>query len=169
MDFYEVIEKRRSVRKYAGTAVPEAKLQRIMDAVNWAPTACNLQPFRFLVLRSPERKQPVCECYSQPFLAQAPLLVVALGNREQAWKRLDGSSAHVIDVSIAMEHLVLAAAAEGLGTCWICAYDQQKMHRNLRLDPEWDVVAITPLGYPSPDCAEPKRRRKDVGEIFEVE
>lgn len=165
MDFYDVITTRRSIRGYEEREVEEKKLARIMEAVRQAPTACNLQPFRFLFVTDPARRQLIAGCYPQPWLLEAPITVVALGNREKAWKRRDGSSAHVIDVSIAMEHLVLAAAAEGLGTCWICAFDQSEMHSKMGIGKEWDVVAITPLGYGT-DKPEGPARRKSTSELF---
>ena len=149
MEFYEVLRERRSIRGYQSAEIPRPILDRIAEAVNLAPTACNLQPFLFQFLTSPEKKKPACQCYPQPWLAEAPVVVLALGNRETAWKRLNGTSAHTIDVAIAMEHLVLAAAAEGLGTCWVCAFDQEKLHRRLGLGHEWEVVALTPLGFPA--------------------
>lgn len=149
MEFYEVLRNRRSIRGYAPDAVPEDKLDRIAYAIELAPTACNRQPFEFRFITNPDIKAAVQRCYSQPWLAQAPIIVVALGIPGKAWKRLNGTSAHTIDVSIAMEHLVLAAAAEGLATCWICAFDQDAMHRALNLDPAMEVVAISPLGFPA--------------------
>lgn len=150
MDFYEVLLNRRSIRGYAPDLIPDEVLRRVLDAARIAPSACNLQPWKFLVLTSQARRALACTCYPRaPWLAQAPVIVVALGNRGKAWKRLSGQSAHTIDVSIAMEHLVLAAAAEGLGTCWICAFDQEGLHRAFGLAPEWEAVAMTPLGYPA--------------------
>jgi nitroreductase len=165
MDFNEVVNRRYSCRGYEPRPVEEARLQRILAAVQKAPSACNRQPYRFLVVTQAELRASISAVYPKPWLAQAPVIVVALGQREQAWKRLDGTSAHVIDTVIAMEHLVLAAANEGLATCWICAFDQVEMHRCLALGPEWDVVAITPLGHP----ADPGRGtpRKPIAEIVE--
>ena len=149
MDFYEVIQKRRSIRGFTSDPIPEAALGRMLEAVRLAPSTCNLQPVKFLLVRSPEQRELVCSCYTRgTWLRQAPLIVVALGNRDQAWKRVDGSSAHVIDATIAMEHLVLAATAEGLATCWICAFDQALLHQKLGLTPEWETVAMTPVGWP---------------------
>ncbi len=165
MAFYEVLEKRRSIRAYRPDPVPEEMLERIARAVQLAPTACNIQPFRFLWVESETAKQAVYDCYKAEWLRNAPLIAVALGNREQAWKRLDGASAHTLDVAIAFEHLVLAAAAEGLGTCWICAFDQQRLHRNLELGPEWEAVAFTPLGFPA-ESPEP-RSRKPLDTLFQ--
>lgn len=161
MNFYETISQRRSVRQYKSTPVEPEKLDRIWAAVRLAPSACNLQPWRFLVLRSPEvraRVKPILQEWTAP----APLLVVAMGNRNLAWRR-DGQSIHELDVAIAFEHLVLAATAEGLGTCWICAFNRPAMTQALRLEPEWDPVAVTPLGYP--DDPSPRTARKSVSEM----
>ena len=164
MDFYEVIGQRRSIRSYLQTPVESEKLERILEAVRQAPTACNLQPFRFLIITAADKKAIIEAAYPQPWLQDAPCVIVALGNRDKAWKRRDGSSAHVIDVSIAMEHLVLAATAEGLGTCWICAFDQAALHKALGIGQEWDVVALTPLGYAAANAEPPKRKSRD--ELF---
>lgn len=164
MEFYDAIYARRSVRAYHADLIPEDALTRILEATRRAPSACNLQPWRFLVLKSPASRATACECYpGGAWLKNAPVIVVALGSPAQAWKRLSGASAHTIDVSIAMEHLVLAATAEGLGTCWICAFDQGLLHRKFRLAPEWEVIAMTPLGYPND---EPRPcQRKNLDEI----
>jgi len=164
MEFYEVLETRRSIRAYRPDPVPADKLERIGRAVQLAPTACNRQPFQLLFVESEAVKQAVYRCYKAEWLRHAPIIVVALGNRDEAWKRLDGTPAHTIDVSIAFEHLVLAAAAEGLGACWICAFDQERMHRELGLDAQWEVVAITPLGFPAE--SPPPRPRKSVDELI---
>ncbi len=166
MQFYEVLRRRRSIRSYRPDAVPEASLARIWEAVQLAPTACNRQPFQFLLLLSEEKKEAVYRCYGSAWLRQAPAIVVALGDREEAWKRLSGASVHPIDTAIAMEHLVLAAAAEGLGTCWICAFDQDKLHRELDLNPKWEAIALTPLGFPA-ETPSP-RGSKSVGELVRV-
>jgi len=164
MEFYDVLKARRSIRGFKPDLIPEAVLARILEAVRIAPSACNLQPWKFLLIQSPTQRELVGSCYPRgDWLRQAPLIVVALGQRNQAWKRVDGTSAHVIDVSIAMEHLILAATAEGLGTCWICAFDQTLLHAKLGLTPEWDVVAMTPIGYPN---AEPRPFvRKELADL----
>lgn len=165
MDFYEVLRRRRSIRSYRAEAVPEKTLSRLAEAIRLAPSACNNQPTRFLFISDPEVRRRLCACYPRAWLAAAPVIVVALGNPETAWRRFDGSSAHVIDTSIAMEHLVLAAAAEGLGTCWICAFDQQAARQALRLPECWEVVALTPLGYAAEEP--PEQSRKPIDETIE--
>jgi len=165
MEFYETLRHRRSIRGYMPVPVPEAVLGRLAEAVSLAPSACNNQPIRFLFISHPETRARVCECYPRPWLKQAPMIVVALGHREAAWRRFNGTSAHPIDVSIALEHLVLAAAAEGLGTCWICAFDQEALRQALRLPDCWEVVAMTPLGRPA--VAPDRQTRKPIGDIVE--
>ncbi len=176
MEFYDTIQSRLSIRKYTSTPVEQEKLDRIFQAVRIAPSACNFQPWRFLIVKSDEMRARVESALkigrdgkgkmSMLWAMNAPVLVIGLGNRQTAWKRFDGTSSHVIDVTIAMEHLVLAAANEGLGTCWVCAFDQEAMHTALNLGPDWEAVVLTPLGYPdeSPDVKE----RKAVSEIVEV-
>lgn len=165
MEFYDVLRQRRSIRAYNADGIPEAALERIFDAVGLAPSACNNQPTRFLFVSDPEVRGRLCECYPRDWLATAPMLVVALGNRDKAWRRFNGQSSHAIDVAIALEHLVLAAAAEGLGTCWICAFDQEQARQLLCLPDCWEVVAMTPLGWPADEP--PPQTRRPFNEIIE--
>lgn len=176
MNFYNVVESRLSIRKYRSTPVEQEKLDRIFQAVRIAPSACNFQPWRFLIVKSKDMRSRVERALQlgrdgtvntkKAWVMDAPLILIGLGNRKTAWKRYDGTSSHVIDVTIATEHLVLAAANEGLGTCWVCAFDQEAMHTALELDPDWEVVVVSPLGYPeeSPEA----HGRKAVSEIVEV-
>ncbi len=176
MDIYDVMNCRRSIRKYVSTPVEQEKLDRIWEAIQIAPTACNFQPFRFLLVKSDEMRASIENVLklgsdgkgkmSMHWVLKAPLVVIGLGNKHTAWKRFDGTSSHVIDVAIAMEHLVLAAANEGLGTCWVCAYNQEALHKALGLDPDWEAVALTPLGYPNHT---PKDiQHKSVGDFVEI-
>jgi nitroreductase len=163
MNLYDVIKARRSVRQYLPTPVEKEKLARIYEAVRQAPSACNLQPWRFLILKTAEYKERL-DGILQDWAMQAPYIVVALGNRKTAWQR-DGESIHPIDVAIAVEHLILAATAEGLGSCWICAFDREAMGRVLNPEPEWEIIAATPLGYPND--SNPRTERKPLTEIIE--
>jgi nitroreductase len=162
MNLYETIRSRRSVRNYKSTPIKPETLGRIWEAVRWAPSACNLQPWRFLIVKANEGRDALRPIFHQ-WVFTAPLIVVALGNRQTAWQR-DGESVHAIDVAIAFEHLVLAAAAEGLGTCWICAFNRRALSYALNLDPEWDPVAVTPIGYPNDPS--PPTTRKELAEIL---
>lgn len=161
MDFFETVKARRSVRNFRSDPVSAEKLARIWEAVRQAPSACNLQPWRFAVVKSPAIRDKL-RGVLQAWVFTAPVLVVGLGNRDAAWRR-DGQSYHEIDVAVATEHLCLAAAAEGLGTCWICAFDRRAMKWALGLEPEWDPVVVTPLGFP--DDPNPRTLRKSTDEI----
>ena len=121
MEFYEVIRRRLSVRAYKPDPVPEEVLNRILEAGRLAPSAKNLQPWKFIIIRDEKIRQAlVPACRNQQFIAQAPVIICACALLEQAWKGMGGYwSAAEIDVTIALEHIILAAASEGLGTCWI--------------------------------------------------
>lgn len=167
MDFYRVIRKRRSIRGYKSNPIPKAALKRIAEAVQLAPSACNLQPWKIRIVTNPELRAKICAHYPAPWLAEAPAIAVVLGNREECWKRLEGSPIIDIDVGIVMEHLVLAATAEGLGTCWICAYNVARMNAALNIIAPWSVLAISPLGYGSVKAEAIERKpRNDVFEII---
>ncbi len=166
MDFYDVVKNRRSIRAYRNEPICKDSLKRIGEAVNLAPSACNIQPWCFRIILNRELCDGICECYKNEWLKKAPAIVVAIGNRDAAWKRIEGSSIIDIDIGIAMEHLVLAATAEGLGTCWICAYDVAWMNAILGIVPPWEVIAISPLGKAS-ENPEP-RKRKPISDVFRI-
>jgi len=166
MEFYEVIKSRRSIRGYRNTMIPDVVLRRIADAINLAPSACNRQPWRFEFVFNPEIRTKICEVYRQPWLKEAPAIVVAIGNENECWKRPEGTPITDIDIAIAMEHMVLAATAEGLGTCWICAYEKARMNAALGVSAPWSVLAISPLGFPGVSPSE--LRRKDVNETVKI-
>ena len=168
MDFYDVLKKRKSYRGYDSSKnIPDDVLDRIGQAVNLAPTACNRQPIRFLLIRDQALREKVCNIYTQPWLKEAPAILVALENESEAWHRFEGESASIIDTAIAMEHFVLAAAAEGLGTCWICAFKRDEMDQALNIEKPWHSVAISPLGYAKADACR-NTSRKPQNEIFQV-
>lgn len=166
MEFYEVVRQRRSIRSYKNDPVPQEALDRIAGAVLQAPTACNRQPFKLWIVREEALRKKICSACKFPFLAEAPVLAVMLSNEKEAWTRYEGNSAADIDASIAMEHFVLSAAAEGLGTCWICAFSRPEMDQALGLkNSVWRSFALSPLGY----AAAPPRDfvRKEMSEIIE--
>lgn len=166
MEFYEVIKSRRSVRAYTDKAIPGDVLDRIGEAVRLAPSACNIQPWSFRIVLNNELRQKIASCYSREWLRQAPAIVLALGNSEECWKRLDGKPIIDMDIGIVMEHLVLAAAAEGLGTCWVCAYDVERMNKVMNIVSPWSILAVSPLGYPAETPAPIKR--KEISGLFQV-
>jgi len=165
MDFYEVIRGRRSVRAYRTDPVEEDRLRRVLEAARAAPSAANRQPWHFVVIRDAGLRARMLEAYSQPWFAQAPVIVCACARPAEAWQRGDGKNYSDVDVTIAMDHLILAAAAEGLGTCWIGAFKPDRLREVLGLPADLEPVALTPLGYPA-QSPEP-RPRKPLEEIVE--
>lgn len=158
MDFYDLIRARYSVRSYRPDPVEPDKLERVLEAARLAPTACNRQPFRMLVVPTAGREADLAPVYSRSWFLQAPLIIAACGVASEAWVRRDGRTYVDVDVTIAMDHLILAAANEGLGTCWIAAFDPDAARRALRPDPGWEPLLLTPLGYPA-DSPRPRQRR----------
>lgn len=158
MEFFELIEKRYSVRAYQSTAVEEEKLKKVLEAAVLAPTAANKQPFRFLVIKTAGRQKELRRIYGRDWFFQAPLVICACAVRDESWIRKDGKNYGEVDATIAFTHLVLAARDLGLGTCWIAAFDPEAARDVLELPAELEPVAFTPLGYPA-DEWKPKKRR----------
>lgn len=158
MDFRELIEQRFSVRSYKTDAVEDEKLQRVLDAARLAPSAANRQPYQFLVVHTAGRRDEMQHIYNRDWFLEAPIVIFACGLLDEAWYREDGKSYIDVDVSIAMDHLILAAANEGLGACWIGSYDEEAVRAILGIPDRVRIVAMTPLGYPA-IAAEPKERK----------
>jgi len=174
MHVHEAIKKRRSVRSYAPDPIPAEVIERMRQALRSAPSACNYQPWHFIFVSDEAMRGKVAEAANgQMFIAAAPVTVVACGLPGQAYKKMGGEGNSVdIDVSIALDHLTLAAVAEGLGTCWIGAFRESEVKRLLGIPPAVRVVAMTPLGYPaSPELNHPleEHRRKPAGELFSAD
>jgi len=149
MDFYDVIRTRRSIREYQEKPVEEDKLQRVLEAARLAPSAANRQPWRFVVIKTEKIKKEFYRVYNKRWFWHAPVVICACGVRKEAWRRPDGKSYLDVDVAIAMDHLILAATAEGLGTCWIGAFNPSEVKKILDLSDELEPIALTPLGYPA--------------------
>jgi nitroreductase len=158
MEFTELIRRRYSVRAYKPDPVEEDKLGQVLEAARLAPTADNRQPFQFLVIHTRGREEELRRVYSRKWFVEAPLVICACGVLAQNWVRRDGKNYNDVDVAIAMDHLVLAAADLGLGTCWVAAFDPAAAREVLGLPDGVEPVAFTPLGYPA-DRPGPKRRK----------
>ena len=158
MEFTELIQKRYSVRAYKPDPVEEEKLRQVLEAMRLAPTAANRQPFQFIVAHTASREAEFRRIYNREWFVQAPLIICACGVPAQNWVRSDGKNYNDVDVAIAMDHLVLAAANLGLGTCWIAAFHPAAAREVLDLPDGVEPVAFTPLGYPA-DRPGPKERK----------
>jgi nitroreductase len=158
MEFFELIQKRYSVRAYQARPVEEEKLRKVLEAAKLAPTAANRQAFRLIVIQTKGREKELMKIYSRGWFVQAPLVVCLCAVNSEGWVRRDGKNYAEVDATIAMDHLILAAADLGLGTCWIAAFDSQAARKVLGLEEDLEPVAFTPLGYPA-DSWKPKRRK----------
>lgn len=156
----ENILHRRSVRTYDMEPIDDAVLAQIIEAGRQSPSAANRQPWRFVIVRSPEQKKALAQaCNGQMWLADAGALIVGLGlpSVSERWYR--------VDVSIALQTMVLAAASFGLGSCWIGAFDERNVKTVIDAPAEANVVAVVPIGVPKGEWPKP-RPRKEVAEVF---
>jgi nitroreductase len=165
MDLYEAIKTRTSVRGYRSTPVEDDKLSRILEAARLAPSGKNGQPWTFIIVKDHEiRAKLVGACKGQAFIGEAPVVVAVCGCEELAYQKMGGYwNSLPVDIGIALEHLMLAAAAEGLGTCWIGAFIEREVREILAVPEEVKIVALTPVGYPKGERV--ARPRKSLDEI----
>lgn len=171
MKLLDIITNRRSVRRYTDQEVEQKKIDYIMECVRLAPSAVNHQPWKFYVVRSEQKRAGILDLYPANWFKfnPTPVYIVACAVTGEAWVRKEDGKNHAdIDVALAFEHIVLAAEEQGLGTCWMCAFDVAGMKKLLDLPEGMEPVAMTPLGYPSPKMAEtPRTTRKPIEGIVE--
>ncbi len=167
MDFKELTAKRYSVRAYKSQQIEDEKLQQVLDAARLAPTAANRQPFQFIVIHTAGRETELKRIYRAEWFCRAPLVICACALPSQAWSRMDNKNYGDVDVTIAMDHLILAATELGLGTCWIGAFDPVAARDVLGLPEGVEPVAFTPLGYPADQPG--TKRRKQLSELVRYE
>jgi nitroreductase len=163
MNVKDAIENRFSVRAYVDKPVEREKLLKVLDAGRLAPSGNNRQPWRFVVVQDAQQRQKLVDaCCGQKFIATAPVVIVAVGLTPDRIMTC-GVPGDAVDVSIALEHIALAAVEQGLGTCWIGAFDQDKIRQVLGIPASAKVIEVMPLGY----GAEPLRpkTRKPMDEV----
>lgn len=163
MDFQKLIETRYSVRAYSSKPVEKEKVEKVLHAAQMAPTAANRQPFHFIVIETKGRGEELGRIYHREWFSKAPLVICACADATQAWTRMDGKHYADVDTTIAMDHLILAAADLGLGTCWVAAFDPQAAREILHIPVALEPIAFTPLGYPKDSVRE--KKRKEIPDI----
>ena len=163
MDFLELARRRYSVRSYKPDPVEQKKLDRVLEAARLAPTAVNIQPFQLVVVHTANREAELLRIYNKNWFVQAPIVICGCGLPRKSWVRRDGKNYIDVDVAIAMDHLILAATAEGLGTCWIGAFDPLAAKEVLGLPEGVEAVVFTPLGYAND--RPPSKKRKAVAKL----
>jgi nitroreductase len=158
MQLMEAIKRRRSVRSYQDRAVEEEKLLRVLEAGRLAPSARNMQDWKFVVVRDQDLRRKLAEAArNQEFVGQAPVVIAACGTSD--YVMTCGQLTYPIDVSIAIDHMTLSAVEEGLGTCWIGAFYEDTVKEILQIPQSIRVVALLPLGYPAAEQAKPTPRK----------
>ncbi|MBZ4665305.1 nitroreductase family protein [Mahella sp.] len=169
MDFYDVISNRRAVRRYKEGIINDEALKRIMEATRRAPSWANRQCWRFILIKDRETMmklgqirsyRPDISCYEK-----AGAIAVLCAD-PSASGEMNGKQYYMLDAGIAMEHLILAATAQGLGTCWIGAIDEQPIKQLLHIPHQYRVIAFTPIGYA--DEQPPLRSRLPLDEVFHI-
>ena len=165
--FLEIVSARRSVRSYTSQEIESDKLEYVLNAARLAPSACNIQPWSFIVVKDSETQKKLQDCYSREWFNSAPVYIIACADHSQSWKRKSDGKDHAdIDLAIATEHLCLAATELGLGTCWVCNFDVDLCSRLFDLPKHIEPVAIIPIGYPESTELQGNPSRKELPEII---
>ncbi len=154
------ILKRRSIRRYEPRDIPEDVMKQILEAGRQAPSAANRQPIRFVIVRDHELTKSFSSMPFNGFMKDAPAIIVGCADTKSL---LTGKWA-LVDATIAMQNMVIAAWSLGVGSCWIGAFDEKSVKESLKIPDKWKVVALLTLGYPA---EEPKpRNKKSLEELF---
>lgn len=151
------IKNRRSIRKYKKRRIPENDLKAVLEAARLAPSGANRQFWKMIVVQDEERKKELVPlCNNQKFIEDCSAFIAGIDDPSQKWYR--------VDIAIAMDHLTLAAYSKGLGTCWIGAFDREKLAEYLGVPKGQVITVCMTLGYP--DEAPEPRTRKPADELF---
>lgn len=175
MDLFQALHERRSVRKYKLDPVPADTLTKILDAARVAPSWSNLQCWKFIVVRDPETRSRLAESLfdknpaKKALKEQAPVTIVLCADPKESGAQYseDYSNYYMLDAGLAMQQFMLAAHAEGLGTCWVGWFDEAKVREICRIPADQRVIALTPLGVPAVQPS--PRPRKELEEIVYTE
>jgi len=141
MDVLEAIKTRKSVRAYDSRPIPNEILLRILEAGRLAPSAGNIQPWHFVVVSDVEKRKRIAQTRYARFLGESPVVIVGCGDQKASprW--------YMVDVTIALENMVLTATNEGLGTCWIGSFSEDEIREMLKIPENFRVVALLAVGY----------------------
>jgi len=162
LELLEVIKSRRSIRAFRREGVPKDLIEEVLEAAIWAPSAGNLQPWIFFVIKDPKVKEGLCSAaYGQEWVLQAPMVIVACANLEVTGSVYGerGRKLYAIqDVAMACQNLMLRATDLGLGTCFIGAFDEEAVSKILGLPKEVRPLGLIPLGKPAESPRAPPRK-----------
>lgn len=171
MDVLEAIKGRRSIRAFKSQAVSTEIVERLIDAARWAPSAGNIQPWEFIIVRNPEIKRNLAKAaLNQSFIEEAPVVIVVCADeiRSSQGYGVRGKTLYCIqDTAAATQNIHLAAYSLGLGTCWVGAFNEEEARKILEIPQGVRPVAIIPVGYPAEKP--PARNRRPLNQIIHYE
>ena len=164
MSLMDIIRLRKSVRQFQDKPVEPEKIKTLLEAARLAPSASNRQEWRFLVVQDPAKREALAEAaLGQEFVGRAPVVVVCCAESD-GHVMACGEPCYPIDVAIATEHIALAAADLGLGSCWIGAFKPDEVRKICGIPEEIKIVELLPIGYPV-DPSESSKKRLPLEEI----
>lgn len=167
MEITEAIRSRRSIRKYQDRPIEQEKLLRVLDTGRMAPSARNLQDWKFIVVRDQDKRKMLSEAANgQPYVEKASAVIVGCATEPENIMPC-GQYCYPINLAIALDHMSLAATAEGLGSCWIGAFQEDKVKEILHIPEKIRVVAMLILGYPAESPAARPRRKLDEIVVYD--
>lgn len=155
MSLLDAIVRRRSVRRYKSELVPDEALKNILEAGRLAPSSDNAQPWHFVVVTDPEIKLELSKGIWRSFIKDSAFTIVGCGEKRDKWS--------TVDVAIALENMVLAAEAQGVGSCWVGAFEEEEVKELLGIPDDLRVVALVSFGYPAEKpSAHDKKSLKEI-------
>ena len=171
LDVFEAIKSRRSVRAYTSDRVSDKDVESLIDAARWAPSAGNIQPWEFVIVRDAKIKRRLsAAALDQTFIEEAPVVIVVCADQDRSGWGYGGRGVYLYclqDTAAAIQNMLLAACALGLGACWIGAFHEEEVERILKTPRGIRPVAIVPVGHPAEKPMAPPKR--SIGEIVHYE
>ena len=165
-DFLTLAANRYSVRSFQPTHLPQEIIEKLLEAAKLAPTGCNFQPQRILVLNTDDAMEALKPCTKCHF--NAPTAMLICYNREECWTRkYDGAQSGIVDASIVATHVMMEAAELGVGVTWVMHFDPTAMRSTFKIPQQIEPVALLVMGYPAPD-AKPLHLHKEYRDMEEL-
>jgi nitroreductase len=162
VDIFEIFKLRRSIRAFTEEDVSDEQIEKILEAARWAPSAGNIQPWEFIVVRRPDIKRDLARAaLNQTFIEEAPVVIVACADEVRSGRIYGNRGVNLYciqDTAAAIENMLLAACALGLGACWVGAFNEEAARQILRIPRGVRPVAMIPIGYPAEKPSPPRKR-----------
>ena len=166
MELLDIIKSRNSVRSFQKKKIDRQMMVEILHAGRLAPSACNYQPWKFIVVDEPSVLRQLHQAYPREWFAGAPQVIVVCGDFLESWKRQSDGKEHCeMDIAIATDHLTLMATAKGIGSCWVCNFNPEIVSEALQLPVHLKPLVLLPIGFPQINDGPQGKKRKKMEEI----